>query len=709
MKKYLLELMGCLFLVLQSQGQVTQINSNKSLNGVFPLNNTTTLFVSAIDETLWASDGTLAGTIQLSDTIKVEGGGSLLNGKFIFSGTSPNSGTEIFITDGTPAGTKILKDIIPGVNGSEPDPAMAILNGILYFTDSTAAAGRELWKTDGTPANTMLAVDIVPGPVSSITKDDNELISNASFLLLNVRTAAQGNELWRSGGSAANTFLIKDINTGTPSSNPNKFFPFSNMILFAATDATHGEEIWKTDGTSAGTLLIKDIYPGPDSSTYIPIINGGFKIPFPMFLGFHSFKDHLYFMANDGVNGTAIWVTQGSAANTSFVKVINTDTLFSSFILFDAINLPGKFIFPVTNGKDRFELWQSDGSTAGTILFKSFPATPTSSIPLIYLNFGYDAVTQQLTSPLYNGNFFFSAHGTEGRELWISDGSLPGTKIVKDINPGTADGLVRESYIYTTAGLYFAATDGVHGNELWKTNGTSAGTSMVQDINPNANDADPLLMFINNSHLFFGATDGNDPDHTDLFVVNGTFRVLPIQLLNFTVIQKSNDAVLQWSTSQEINSKDFTVQSTSDYDATEWENIGTVTAAGNSSVRKNYSFTDIGVINSGRDIVYYRLVMKDIDGKTEMSDIVVLKIKNADHWDVQLLSNPVKDNVKILVTGVKGRANLSINDINGKILYKMQIQNQNGQILIPVILQKGIYLLSVNNDNERKTIKFIKE
>jgi hypothetical protein len=216
-------------------------------------------------------------------------------------------------------------------------------------------------------------------------------------------------------------------------------------------------------------------------------------------------------------------------------------------------------------------------------------------------------------------------------------------------------------------------------------------------------------MFINNSHLFFGATDGNDPDHTDLFVVNGTFRVLPIQLLNFTVIQKSNDAVLQWSTSQEINSKDFTVQSTSDYDATEWENIGTVTAAGNSSVRKNYTFTDIGVINSGRDIVYYRLVMNYIDGKTEMSDIVVLKIKNADHWDVQLLSNPVKDNVKILVTGVKGRANLSINDINGKILYKMQIQNQNGQILIPVILQKGIYLLSVNNDNERKTIKFIKE
>jgi len=377
---------------------------------------------------------------------------------------------------------------------------MAILNGILYFTDSTVAAGRELWKTDGTTANTTLAVDIVPGATSSIIKNNIELLSNGSFLLLNVKTAAEGNELWRSQGSAANTFLVKDINAGTLSSNPNKFSPYTNIILFAATDAAHGEEIWKTDGTSAGTLLIKDIYPGPDSSTYIPIISSGFRLPFPMFFGFHTFNNHLYFMANDGVNGSSIWVTQGSAANTSLVKVIDTDTLLSSFILLNAINLPTKFMFPVSNGKDRFELWQSDGTTAGTVLFKSFPATINSKIPMIYLNFAYDAATQQLTSPLYKGNFFFSASGTEGRELWISDGTLTGTKIVKDINPGTADGLVRESYIYTNAGLYFAATDAIHGNELWKTDGTAAGTSMVQDINPNANDADPLLYLINNNH-----------------------------------------------------------------------------------------------------------------------------------------------------------------------------------------------------------------
>ena len=210
-----------------------------------------------------------------------------------------------------------------------------------------------------------------------------------------------------------------------------------------------------------------------------------------------------------------------------------------------------------------------------------------------------------------------------------------------------------------------------------------------------------------NNHLFFGATDGNDPDNTDLFVVNGTFAALPVQLLNFTVIPTINDALIQWSTSQEINSKDFTVQSS--YNAEDWKSLAMVPAAGNSSVKNNYSFTDIGVMKSGRNIIYYRLVTKDLDGKTENSNIIILKIKETDHWDVQLLSNPVKDNVNILLTGSTGKADLSINDINGKVLYNKQIQNQNGQISIPVILQKGIYILSVKSNNERKAIKFIKE
>ncbi len=712
MKKLLL-FSAFILLINICSGQVTQINNNKSLTPEVQLNPNLVILSSGIDQTLWVTDGTLAGTFQLTDTIKLTGSGIVLNGKYIFAGSTVAAGTEIFITDGTKSGTKLIKDIYPGPTGSAPDAAMALLNGSVYFTAATPNEGRELWRTDGTPGNTTLVKDIVPGPIGSIGVDSSELFSNGTYLLFDVKTAAEGNELWRSDGTAANTFLLKDINPGALSSNPHDFYPFNNIILFAATDAAHGEEVWTTNGTTGGTVLLKDINPGPDSSTYIPIeFVPGFKIRYPVFLSFHQFNNHLFFNANDGVHGIAIWVTDGTSVNTNLLKVVEQDTSqYNSLLLLLAINLPNKFMFTVSNGKDRFELWQSDGTTIGTQLFKAFPTNADSSIPFLFPNFNFNLATHIITYPLFHGNFFFSAEGDEGNELWISDGTLAGTHIVKDINPGPANGIRKNelNYLYTTVGLFFAANDGVHGNELWKTDGTVAGTSMVKDINPNAGNADPEINFtesIVNGKILFTATDGDDPNHRDLFVVDGNFTALPVQLLDFTVSQKSNDALLKWSTSQEINSKDFTIQSSDD--AQQWKTLGTVAAAGSSSVRNDYSFTDAGVMNSGKSIVYYRLITTDIDGKTANSNIISLKLKGG-QWNVQLLSNPVHDNVKVLLSGITGMAELSINDLSGKIVYKKQLPNQNGLISLPVNLQSGIYLLITKINNEMKTIKFIKE
>ncbi len=662
MKKFLL---FSAFIILANTflvAQVTQINNNGSLRPQVLLNPNLAIVVSEIDQTLWVTDGTLAGTFQLTDTIRESGGGVVLNGKYIFGGSTVAAGSEMFITDGTKSGTKLIKDIYPGATGSAPDAFMAVLNGFVYFTAASPNEGRELWRTDGTPANTTLVKDIVTGPTSSFGVDSSELTSTGTYLLFDVKTAAQGNELWKSDGTAAGTVLLKDIFPGVGSSNPSKFYPFkSNLELFAATDDTHGEEIWVTDGTSGGTRLLKDINPGRDSSTYIRTeIAPGFSYPYPVFESFHLFNNHLFFMANDGVHGSAIWVTDGTTANTSLLKVIGTDTVVSSsFFILDAINLPNKFIFPYSNLKDRFELWQSDGTPAGTVLFKSYPANADNKFPIIYLNYSIDTARRIITYPLFNGNFFFSASGTEGNELWISDGTVANTKIVKDINPGTADGVTTlASYIYTKQGLYFAANDGTHGNELWKTNGTAAGTSLVKDIYPGTGNADPRLSFIVNSKILFVAQDGEDTTHTDLFVVDGIFNALPINLLDFTVVPKGADALLQWSTAQEINTKNFTVQSSDD--AQHWNTLGTVAAAGNSSQKVDYSFTDVNVMNSGKSMVYYRLVSTDIDGKSQNSEVISLKINGASKWNVQLFSNPVRDNVKVMLSGIKDLAELSI-------------------------------------------------
>jgi ELWxxDGT repeat protein len=751
------------------QAQVTQINNNHSLHFNVPLSNTKQIFVSGTDQTLWVTDGTLAGTIQLSAVIKfVNDLGSItfLNGKYIFSGTTPATGSEVYITDGTPggtvllkdanagapdsnpellatfngkiyftattaangdelwatdgtpAGTVLVKDINPGAAGSSIDQDVAVLGSFLYFTGETAAEGRELWRTNGTTAGTTLVKDIVPGTGGSNYPDKYELNSfGGTYLLFMARTPSSGVELWKSDGTDAGTVLLKDINAGADSSNARSFTVISstnNVVLFEATDATHGDELWKTDGTPAGTTILKDINPGTDSSTKIFIeIVPGFGFSFPIFSGFHVFNGNAYFVAYDGTSAGEVWKTDGTPANTVLVKNIvqSTSQPLPFILLSDAINLSNKFIFPVSDGDTRSELWESDGTPGGTVLFKAF--TPaTTAIPFIFIPFSFTGTTvEQL---LFQGNKFFFSAGTtaEGTELWISDGvdgTAGHTLIVKYINPGAddSDPAGTSSYLYTTTELFFAATTAADGVELWRSDGTTAGTKIVQDINPGTEDADPVLdFFLVNNKILFEATEGDNATETDLYAVDGIFTSLPIKLSEFTVTLKGNDGLLQWKTQQEINAKDFTVQRS--FDGRHFENIGTVNATGTTSNVHGYSFTDAGIITCGKDIAYYRLVTSDKDGKTENSNIISLKLGGHNKWNVKLLANPVRENIRLMLSGITNNVKLSIHDMSGKTIYAKSLGSINGQINIPVSLSAGIYILNAETNNERQAIKFVK-
>ena len=78
-----------------------------------------------------------------------------------FSASDGISGPALWKTDGTSAGTVLVKDINPGVNGSRPG-GFAVFNGVLYFSANDGSNGSELWKTDGTAAGTQLVKDINP-------------------------------------------------------------------------------------------------------------------------------------------------------------------------------------------------------------------------------------------------------------------------------------------------------------------------------------------------------------------------------------------------------------------------------------------------------------------------------------------------------------------------------------------------------------------
>lgn len=140
---------------ISTQAQVTQINSNQSLEVTFPLTSTKTILVSKLDSLLWVTDATLVGTVRISNTIKFEESAGLVSGKLLFRGTTTATGSEIYITDGTSVGTTLVKDIYSGMESSAPADFLW-LNGFIYFSAVTPTEGRELWKTNGTNGGTTL-------------------------------------------------------------------------------------------------------------------------------------------------------------------------------------------------------------------------------------------------------------------------------------------------------------------------------------------------------------------------------------------------------------------------------------------------------------------------------------------------------------------------------------------------------------------------
>ena len=675
--------------------QVTQLNSNQSLNIQFALDNTKGLFVSEIDSTVWVTDGTPAGTIQLSSNIYFRTNGGLLNGKFYFGATSPSTGTELYTTDGTVAGTTLVKDIYPGAVGSFPYQNFALLNNYLYFTAITASEGRELWRTDGTAAGTTLVKDIYPGSASSNTGTGYNLMSNGSFLLFGATDTPGNLELWKSDGTAAGTMLLKEINTFSGyGSKPDFFNNLGSTILFMANDSTHGAEIWKSDGTTSGTTLLKDINVGMGSSityAYFREVNGKY-----------------FFTADNGVNGNELWSTDGTSANTMMIKDIFLGSTGSFATMYNSIKVGNKVIFTAADLLSGYELWESDGTLAGTKLLKDIDPGSNSSYPTLMLAYEFNYNNSTFSNPLFQGTkFFFQGTNTaNGTELWVSDGTAAGTKIVKDINVAAANGLSNPSFFYTTNDFYFSADNGIQGIELWKTDGTAIGTSRITDINLGLPSAEIQLGIVVNNKLIFQATNG-DATTKDLYKLDVAVTVLPITIINFTVIKTKTDALLEWSTSCELNSKHFTIQRSMTGD--NFVNIGVVNASINPCDSRAYTFTDAEIFNKAFSRIYYRLMMTDKDGKTNYSKTISLKQNSGENWNIKLLQNPVNNEVKIMLTDLVDNVSIFIKDAKGNTINAAKTLSGNGQTTLNVSkLIPGMYVLIAETGNDRKAIRFVK-
>lgn len=185
---------------------------------------------------------------------------------------------------------------------------------------------------------------------------------------------------------------------------------------------------------------------------------------------------------------------------------------------------------------------------------------------------------------------------------------------------------------------------------------------------------------------------------------------LPISLLNFS--GKNNGAynMLQWTTSSEQNSSYFDLERSTD--GINFVKAGTVNAAGNSNVAKNYNYNDnIATVNS--NIYYYRLKMVETTGVVKYSTVVKIKLNNKG-FNVEATPNPFTDQLRINIeTTVSEKAIISLNDVSGRKMKQTEssLNSGNNALVLGNLagLPSGVYLLTITTDSQRQTLKVVKQ
>lgn len=418
-----------------------------------------------IERELWCTDG--ATTKKVIDLTSYSDRFTSTSSTLFFAKNEfGTTGNELWATDGTAEGTRLVKDIFPGIdNGISNQSELIVFNDKIQFLTYRNAIS-ELWTSDGTPqgTNVIASTQELSGAIGEMYN----LIATTRGMFFTYNNSGNDQNLWISNGLISGAFKVKEFEAAPHDSSVSEApLLFKGSYYFNATDGINGFEIWRTNADditerfSRGSLI-------------------------------NSSADLLFFSSSDDIHGLELWSTDGTINNTTLIKDISpgeqgTEFGPTSYVVSDKLFFTSKH--PIYGR----ELWTSDGTESGTVNVKDiYPGIPSSEPGII------GSIEAKI--------IFKANDGVHGEELWVTDGTEVGTQLIADIAPGASSSDIR--YWSVVDGIiYFAADNGFNGFELWRSDGTSVGTYLLKDIANGSASGNPFGFTKFNNLIYFSAYD----------------------------------------------------------------------------------------------------------------------------------------------------------------------------------------------------------
>ncbi|WP_147447344.1 ELWxxDGT repeat protein [Corallococcus sp. CA054B] len=360
-------------------------------------------------------------------------------------------GQELWRTDGTPEGTAMVADLMPGALGSNP-ASLIPMGGRLYFVARTLTnpsnpakfSGSDLhglWHTDGTAQGTEQVVTL--GSFASfITEHQGVLYFEAPAVDESYRA-----RLWRSDGTPEGTWELHAGGAAKHGSVAPAWL--GDSLFFPGTGQDGNPELWKTDGTKAGTVRVARLMRG--DGRFVP-------------LHLTALNGRVLFWAHGEARMFPIpWTSDGTEAGTVPLKDLQSGLSIHE--------QPSRFVvvgntafFSAWDAEGGQEVWKTDGTPAGTVRVKDLWPGPEGSNP------------GELT--VRDGRVYFSATARGyAPGVWRTDGTVDGTVVVAPLSGG--DPALLQSWSTPSGGrggVFYSDWWPEGGHRVWHTDGTGLGT-----------------------------------------------------------------------------------------------------------------------------------------------------------------------------------------------------------------------------------------